>query len=173
MFLDLGQAFTELFALMTLPALFCTGLGLMFVIIEFFQTTGKLSAAGGTVLIAAGIALRMIAGPSAGALFWMLFIITVVLTLAHTVVLITQKRDWLLHSLTLALSGGDVPGGKSGYAYLKNLTGVASTDIDPTGHITVNDVNFFVFSIDPIKKGSRVSVSAVTDERIYVEQIIE
>ena len=47
-----------------------------------------------------------------------------------------------------------------------------STDISLTGHVSINDVNFFVCSKKPIEKGSIVRVLDVDEENIFVEKLL-
>ncbi len=168
----MGSSFIELFEGMSVSAFMCLTLGLMFVVIEFFQTTNGFAASCGSALIIAGTVIRMLASGSVGVLFWIAFFVAVILFAAHSVALFTQKRNWLVQSLTLALDESPVMTRGSGYAYLKNLTGVATTDIDLTGHVSINDVNFFVSSKTPIEKGSLVRVIGVDDENVFVERLL-
>lgn len=167
----MGDSFIELFDGMSITAFMCISLGLMFVIIEFFQTTNGIVAFLGGALIASGTVMRMLAGGTLGVLFWMVFLVSVVLFAAHTVALITQKRNWLVQSLTLAINENPMAARGAGYGYLKNLTGVATTDISLTGHVSINDVNFFVSSKTPIEKGTVVRVVDADGESIVVEPL--
>ncbi len=168
----MGNSFIELFEGMSVSAFMCLSLGLMLVIVEFFQTTNRFAAICGSVLIVAGTVIRMLADGSVGILFWITFSVAVILLVAHSVMLFTQKRNWLVHSLTLALDESPVMMRGAGYSYLKNLTGVATTDINLTGHVSINDVNFFVSSKTPIEKGSLVRVLDVDDENVFVERLL-
>ena len=168
----MGSSFIELFEGMSVSAFMCIALGLMLVIIEFYQTTKGFAVGCGSALIATGTVIRMLTAGTLGILFWIVFFVAVILLSAHSVMLFTQKRNWLVQSLTLALNESPVMMRGAGYSYLKNLTGVATTDINLTGHVSINDVNFFVCSKTPIEKGGLVRVLDVDGENIIVEQLL-
>ena len=60
-----------------------------------------------------------------------------------------------------------------GYSYLLGREGVATTDINGTGHMSLDDVNFFVSGDEFIEKGCMVRVVRVDGESIKVVGIYE
>ncbi len=169
-FHTLGEAFSELFTGMSVSVFMCIITGMMLVIIEFYCTSKGLIGSLGAVLIGAGVLIRMLFNGSFAVLFSMLFLIILILFAAQILMLATQKKNWLVHSLSIALQSS---GKGSDYNYLKNLTGVATTDINPSGHIAIGEINFFVSAPEFIEKGSLVRVVEADGEKIVVKQISE
>ena len=78
------------------------------------------------------------------------------------------KKAWLATSLAIKLKREVDESQKSGYAYLLGRTGVASTDVSPSGHIILDGNDFVVSSDEFIQKGSPVEVVHVVGDVIKV-----
>lgn len=163
---------TELFAGMSTASFVLTLLGLMLIVVEFFQPSHGIAAACGAVLTICGVVVRMLSGGTSVMLFFMVFFIAVVLLAAHMLALRTQKKAWLTQSLALKLQN-DVQEQEGDYSVLLGRDGMATTDIDGTGHMTLDDVNFFVTSEGFIAKGNTVRVVRVTGDRISVMPVYD
>ena len=146
-------------------------LGLMLIIVEFFQPSRGIPSYCGIVLVLCGIVIRMLKDSSMIMLFYMVFGCAVILLVAHVVLCLLPKKAWLTQSLALklekAVEGADI----DDYESLVGKTGTATTDIDEFGHVAVGDVNLYVASDAFIEKGSSVRVVLVSDDKIEVELI--
>ena len=159
-----------LFGDMSIVTFMLLVLGLMLIVVEFFQPSYRFPTYCGSVLIALGIIVRMLSGGTLLMLFYMVFGCAAVLIAAHLIMLVTQKRPWLSHSLALKLRRSMQD---DGYSYLLGREGVATTDINGTGHMSLDDVNFFVSGDEFIEKGCMVRVVRVDGESIKVVGIYE
>lgn len=168
-----GTSFIEMFLKTSISSIMCIVVGLMLIIIELFQGTHKkLAGVLGGISIIVGIAIRMLTGPSVGVLFFIVLSIAFVLLGTHLLMLVLQKRRWLIQSLSLALHDEEyLKTHTEDYKKLIDLTGIATTDIDETGHMSIGDVNFFVTAAEFIKKGSTVRVLEADRQHILVESL--
>ncbi len=162
----------ELFTGMSVVTFILLSLGLMLIVVEFFQPAHKISAYCGAVLTLCGIAVRMLSGGTLVMLFFMVFFCAVVLLAAHILKLFTQKRAWLATSLALKLERS-VQEETDGYEYILGREGVATTDISGNGHMSLDNVNFFVSSQEFIAKGSKVRVVHVFGDSIKVVPVYD
>lgn len=162
---------TELVTDSSLATVILLGLGLMLIIVEFFQPARGIPSYCGIVLVICGIVIRMIIGGSLIMLFYMLFGCAVILLVAHVILSLRPKKAWLTQSLAIklekAVEGEDI----EDYESLIGKIGTATTDIDEYGHVAVGDVNLYVASDIFIVKGSSVRVVRVSDEKIEVVPI--
>ena len=161
-----------LFGDMSIVTFMLLVLGLMLIVVEFFQPSYRFPTYCGSVLIALGIIVRMLSGGTLLMLFYMVFGCAAVLIAAHLIMRVTQKRPWLSHSLALKLKRS-MQEDDDGYGYLLGREGVATTDIDGNGHMTIDDVNFFVSGDGFISKGSTVRVVHVAGDSIKVMSVYE
>ena len=145
-------------------------LGLMRIVVEFFQPAYKYPTYCGVALIALGIVVRMLGGGNFIMLFYMVSFCVTVLIGVHMIMLAVHKKAWLSHSLALKLRRSMQD---DGYSYLLGREGVATTDINGTGHMSLDDVNFFVSGDEFIEKGCMVRVVRVDGESIKVVGIYE
>ena len=160
----------DLFAGMSAVTVICVSIGLILIVIEFFQPAYKYPTYCGCALIALGVVVRMLGGGTFIMLFYMAFFCVTVLMAAHLIMLVTQKKAWLTHSLALKLRRAMQNDGE-GYDYLRGREGVATTDIDGNGHMSLDDVNFFVTGDEFIEKGCLVRVVRVDGDSIRVEGV--
>ncbi|WP_251617953.1 NfeD family protein [Pumilibacter muris] len=162
----------ELFSGMSVVTFILVALGLMLIVIEFFQPAHRISAYCGAALTFCGIAVRMLSGGTLVMLFFMVFFCAVVLLAAHILKLFTQKKAWLATSLALKLERS-VQEEADGYSYILGREGVATTDISGNGHMSLDNVNFFVSSEEFIAKGSTVRVVHVFGDSIRVVPVYD
>lgn len=170
--LSFGAQFIELFAQMSVVTYICLLTGLMLIIVEFFQPSRGIFGYSGLTLLILGIVVRMIGRGTVAMLFMMVFFSVAVILIAHTVMLWRHKREWLTHSLALAITDTDIKQ-LTNYSFLLNREGIASTDIDKKGHMTINEINFYVSSANFIPKGTRVRVTDVRGDKIQVSAVYE
>lgn len=163
---SLGKEISALFSDMTASVLVLLAIGLILVIAEFFRPMRGLGYGCGATVLACAIVLRMLSGASAGALFLMLFMTAFVLFAAHLLMIAFHKREWLLVS-----SGIIDEEGADKYSYLIGLRGVTTTSVAPSGHMSINDINFYVTSEAAIDVGVEVVVKNVSGDRIIVEPV--
>lgn len=167
--IGLGEQFVKLFSEMSVVTFILLVLGIMLVVTEFFSPARGVVGALGALLLALGVAVRMLAGGTLAMLFLLIAFIAAIVLPVHLVMMRLHKHDWLAHALALAVSGEENPVTRE-YSFLKGHAGIATTDIDPKGHMAINDINFFVTSLRPVKKGAAVIVTEVCGDRIVVEQ---
>lgn len=168
----LRQNLTELFGGMSIISFMLTTVGLMLVIVEFFQPSYRFPTYCGALTIAGGVVVRMLSGGTFIMLFYMVLIIAVVILGAHMLMLATQKKPWLTQSLALKLENA-LPEDTDDYSFLLGRDGVATTDIDGNGHMAIDDVHFFVTSGVFIAKGTNVRVVRVAGDRIDVSAVYD
>lgn len=164
------QNLSDLFGGMSIVTFMLIALGLMLVVTEFFQPTYGMAAGCGAVLLAAGVTVRILSGGTLLMLFFLSFFIVAVLIAAHMLMLVTQKRAWLSTSLALKLKRSVQEAEADGYVPLLGRKGIATTDIEASGHIAVDDVNLFVTADEFIPKGCAVRVVRADGNRIQVER---
>ena len=169
-----GGLIKNLIALVTdssIATVILLGLGLMLIIVEFFQPSRGIPSYCGIVLLICGIVIRMLKDSSMIMLFYMVFGCAVILLAAHVLLSLLPKKAWLTQSLALklekAVEGADI----DDYESLVDKIGTATTDIDEFGHAAVGDINLYVASDTFIEKGSSVRVVRVSDDKIEVEPV--
>ena len=162
----------ELFAGMSVVTFMLILVGLMLIVVEFFQPSYGFPTACGSALVLLGITVRMLSGGTLVMLFFMVFFCAVLLLTVHMLMLLTQKRAWLATSLAFTLKRSMQPE-EGGYAFLLGQDGVATTDISGSGHMAIDDVNFFVGSETFIPKGTAVRVVRVAGDSIRVMPVYE
>lgn len=158
--------FTELFSGMSVMVFVCLIAGLTLIITDFYQPTKGLASGCGAAALALGLTLRMLSGGTIGMLFVLTAIIAAVLFAAHAIMLKVHKRLWLYQSL----EQNRLRGVKGNYGFLIGLEGVTTTEVAPLGHMSINEVNFFVTSQEIIGKGERVRVTEVEGDKIIVKR---
>ena len=166
--MTLSRNLAELFTGTGIVTIMLISLGLMLIIIEFFQPAHRIPTYCGAALTVCGTAVRMFSGGTLVMLFFMVFGCVLILFLAHILMLLTQKRAWLTQSLALKLEHSINEDEIEGYAFLLGRTGVATTDIRESGHMTIDDVIFFVACDSFIAKGTPVRVVNVSGDSIMV-----
>lgn len=99
----LGTEFVELFSQMSVMAFVCLLIGVVLIIVEFFQPISGILITCGSILIIVGVALRMIFGGTFAMMFFMFFFCVAICLCAHIIMLFRHKKDWLTHSLALSI----------------------------------------------------------------------
>lgn len=168
LYLSLGNEISRLFSDMSAVVAVLFAVGLMLVVIEYFQSTKGIAYGCGIVCVTTAIALRMIAGGTPGMLFFMLFLVAAVLFAMHLFMLALHKREWLMLSSGIA---DEESYADAKYSYLVGLCGVTTTEVAPNGHMSINDINFYVTAAEPIEAGVSVTVREVNGDKIVVEPI--
>lgn len=162
-----GKELAALFSDMSIAVVVLFVIGLALIAVEFFQPMYGIGAGSGTVLVFTAAIVRMLAYGTEGMLFFMLFFVSAVVLLTHALMLRLYKRDWLMQSVYAV----DEPDSEDDvYSFLLSLEGVATTRIAGYGHMSINDVNFYVTSDEPIAKGERVRVVKVEGDKIFVRR---
>lgn len=164
---QLSKLITE----MSIVVVICFFVGMMFVIIEFFQPAHNIFSACGATLIIFSIVIRMLEGGTVAMLFMMTFSAFILVAASHIIMLFFTKSLWLSSKYKNAESSEIAD--SSSYAFLVNLEGFSTTDISPQGHMSINDINFFVTSNERIEKGKKVKVVDVDGDKILVEKVEE
>ena len=163
---SLGIEIVTLFEDMTASVVVLFALGLILVIAEFFRPMRGLGYGCGAAVLVCAIVLRMLSGGTVGTLFLMLFLTAFILFGAHLFMIALHKREWLLVS-----SGITDEEGADKYSYLIGLRGVTTTSVAPSGHMSINDINFYVTGEVAIDVGVEVVVKNVSGDRIIVEPV--
>ena len=161
----------ELFQNMSVTTFMLVTLGIMLIVVEFFQPSHRFPTYCGIVLIALGITLRMLGGGTFIMLFYMLFFCTVIIFAVHIIMLATQKKAWLTQSLALKLESSISE--EDEYSHLLGRDGIATTDIDGSGHITVEDVILLVTGDEFISKGTKVRIVRVSGDSVRVVPVYD
>lgn len=162
----MAQEFINLMSNMSIVSICTILIGMMLVVIEFYQPARGLVGGVGAALIVTGIVFRMLMRGTVGMLFIMVLFIAGVLMFFHTLMLRIQKKDWLTHSLALLIQKGEKV---KPYEFLVGMTGISTSMINPIGHMTINDVNFLVTSATTIEINKRVKVVEASGDKIIVE----
>lgn len=165
-----------LFTGMTLPALICLILGLIFIVIEIFQPGFGIFGIIGGILSIIGIILRVIKGDGnpLAQIFIILFIETVLILAAFIIMVTTSKKGWLNRS-PLVEKGTAVSTeyseGTENYTRLIGKLGVAVTDLRPSGKVNVDGSIYDVIADGFfIKKGEGVKITAAEGVKITVSR---
>lgn len=143
-------------------------LGLILIITEFFRPMNGIGYGCGAAVTGCGTAVRMLTQSTAGTLFLLMFFIAAILLGAHLLMLALHKREWLLVSSGIA---DDEPESDDEYSYLIGLRGVTTTPVAPSGHMSINDINFYVTSESEIGVGVEVEVKQVSGAKIMVAPV--
>lgn len=163
---------TELFSGMSVVSFILTVVGIILIVTEYFQPSRGYLSVCGAVLTVSGIIVRMLSGGTFIMLFFMIFFIVTILFAAHIIMLIFQKKEWLMQSVAFKLENAYAA--KEGeYGFLLGRDGLATTDIDCNGQILIDNIHFFVTSSGFIPSGSVVRVIRVEGDRIDVAQVEE
>ena len=163
---------TDLITDSSIATVILLGLGLMLIIVEFFQPARGIPSYCGIVLSLCGIVIRMLKSDGTFImLFYMLFGCALILLVAHVFLSLRQKKAWLTQSLAIKLEKAMNDDGIDDYEDLIDKIGTATTDIDENGHVTLGDINLYVASDTFIEKGSKVRVVRVSDDKIEVEAV--
>lgn len=163
---DFGKETAVFLSGMSAAAAILLLVGLILAVVEFFRPMKGLGYYTGGAVLAVGMMIRMFSGGSVGTLFIMLLIVSAVLLGSHLTMIALHKREWLF-----VASGYDFdePGDGDEYSYLVGLKGITTTRVDMSGHMSINDVNFYVTSRLPIDVGVEVIVRKVSGVEIIVE----
>ena len=163
-----GTEIARLFSGMsTLSAVLLT-VGLILIITEFFRPIKGIGIGCGSAVTACGVTVRMLSDGSVGMLFALLLFIAAILLAAHLLMLALHKREWLIPSLGIV---DEEPPPDDEYSYLIGLRGYTTTAVAPSGHMSINDINFYVTSSMPIDSGVEVEVKKVSGAKIIVEPV--
>ena len=163
---SIGSEISMFLGDMTASVSILVALGLILVIAEFFRPMKGLGYGCGFSSLVLGVIMGMLASPSVGALFIMSLFIAFVLLAAHLVMIALQKREWLFVSTGIIDEEN-----ADKYSYLVGLCGTTTTSVAPNGHMSINDINFYVTSSEPIDVGVEVIVRRVSGDRIIVEPV--
>lgn len=166
--------FVLLFADMGVAAGICLVLGLILCIIEIFQPGFGIFGALGTILILAGIIIRMIQGGSLLMLFIMVFLIIVILLGCFLIMVRSMKYGWLSRT-SLVLQGTAVneefSDGTKNHNDLIGKEGIANTPLRPSGKAEIDGVLYDVVAQSSfIDKGKKVVVLEIEGVRIVVKE---
>ena len=140
-------------------------IGFILLCVEFFQPMHGVFYGLGTGLVGAAFITRAIYG-NAGVAFMFILFTAILLFAVHAVSLFTQKREWL----RVARLEKESERSRK-YVKLIDSIGVASTPINMTGSVAINDINLVVFSETPIAKGESVRIVKITSDKILVERV--
>lgn len=165
--MTLGKEIARMFSGMNATSAVLFAVGLMLIITEFYRPLRGLGYGCGGVVTSLAIVLRMLSDAGIGTLFLMLFIAAFVLLAAHLLMLALHKREWLLLSTGIT----DDDGSDTEYSYLIGLCGVTTTEVNPSGHMSINDINFYVSADEYIEQGVEVTVKQVSGANIIVERV--
>ncbi len=165
----LGKEIANLFSGMSAVSAVMLLLGLMLIIAEFFRPMRSLGYASGGITVALAVVIRMLSGANVATLYLMLIFVAFILFAAHLLMLALQKREWLL--LSSGIADEETGGDDAEYSYLVGLRGITTTAVAPSGHVAINDINFYVTSQQPIDVGVEVVVKRVSGAQIIVEPI--
>lgn len=162
--MTLSESFTVLFSELNSISVSLWICGIVLIVIEFYQNCRGVSAILGTLCSIAACVVAVITTGSIGASFVFVFLTVIILYSAHVLMLATQKYRWL------KTAAGKKSGHTREYMHLINREGIATTEINPTGHIAVGDTNLFVSSVAAIEKGETVKIVTVADDKIIVKR---
>lgn len=165
---SLGREIINLFSGMSAVSVALFSLGLMLVVTEYFQSTKGIAYGCGIASMITAAAVRMVMGGTLGTLFVMLFFIALILFATHLLMLALHKREWLLLSSGIA---DEESYDDDKYSYLVGLCGTTTTELSPSGHMSINEINFYVTAEEPIEAGAYVTVKQVCGDKIVVERV--
>lgn len=154
---DFWNEFVRLFTGMGVAAGICIVLGLILVIIEIFQPGFGFFGGLGTLLIIAGIVIRMLQGGSLLMLFIMIFIVVVILLGAFLIMVRSMKYGWLSRT-DLIQTGTAVSPERSDatqdFSKLVNRTGKTTTPLRPSGKAVIDGTVY-----DVVTQGAFIDVN--------------
>ena len=167
-----GDSFVRLFTEMNAWTIAVFALGIIFCAIEMFVPGFGFFGISGTVLIVAGIVMRMIFGGD-----WLMLLYMVLIALALFILMfwvfsriITKSRlakTPLFHVDSAVPTG--VTEGTRDYSFLVGEVGVTETILHPIGRVSFNSGTVDVVANDGyIQKGAKVRVIHVEGQRIVV-----
>ena len=161
-----------LFTGMTIPVVLALVLGYIFLVVELFKTGLKIFGVVGAALVALGAGLRVAEGDGNpfAQIFTLLFIETLAVFVAFTVLILTVKKGWLLHTPG-SESVDEQTEDKSEQIVRQGGIGVALTDISPSGRANVGGIVVDVTSDGfYIKRGEGIRVVKTENGVIGVER---
>lgn len=140
-------------------------LGVMLLAVEFCQSMHAVASGCGAAVAVCGIVLGMLPGGGEGTLYLLVSAFLFCVYAAHVVMLAVFKRDWLRQSayLKVARATEEKP--------LLEAEGVAETDFEPFGRVSVDGRQVFARAYAHIKAGETVKITRAVGNRIYVERI--
>ncbi len=163
--MGLGESFAALFDGTTILTVSLWVTGMILFAVEYFQPMRGIAYTIGLVLIGSAFVTHTVHG-TPGEAFMFVFITAIMMFAVHAVSLGTHRRDWL------KVARLEKAGERSRkYGSLIDRIGTASTPIDLTGNVTVNDINLVVYSESPIAQGETVRIIKVTHDKIMVERV--
>ena len=166
--------FVELFAGMGIAAGICLVLGLILCIIEIFQPGFGIFGALGTLLIIAGLVIRMLQGGTLVMLFIMIFIVIVILLAAFMIMVRSMKYGWLSRADFIQTGTAVNPNRSDAtkdFSYLLDKTGKTSTSLRPSGKAIIEDQEYDVIAQGTfINKDVDIKVIEVEGVRIVVRE---
>ena len=166
---QLGQLF-EQFGLVAATMI---GLGLCIVLVGLVERIGVALYYIGFGLIALGITVRMLDGGTVFMLFVQLLIVCSIVTVMFVIVNVKSKKAWPIKASSLSVNTEIYEENKGGYEFLVGLEGDAITPLAPTGHIRVQDINFFVTNLGDkaLAQGTRVVIDSTKADKIFVRTL--
>lgn len=171
------EEFALLFTGMSIPAIICLIMGVIFIIIEIFEPGFGVFGILGGILAVAGIVLRVIVGDgnAFAQIFILLFIYMIIIVVAFLIMVFASKRGWLKRSPLIMKSTAvseTFSAGTENYNSLIGKRGVATTDLRPTGKVSIDGGLYDVVTDGfYIKKDESVVVSNVEGGKITVTRV--
>ena len=166
--------FVRLFTGMGVAAGVCIVLGLVLVIIEIFQPGFGVFGGLGTLLIIAGIVIRMLQGGSLLMLFIMIFIVVIILLGAFTIMVRSMKYGWLSRTdfiQTGTAVGTDRSEATKDFSQLLDLSGKTTTPLRPSGKAVINGTEYDVVAQGAFISSEReIKVVEIEGVRIVVRE---
>ncbi len=172
--INFWDEFVRLFTGMGVAAGICIVLGLIFVIVEIFQPGFGFFGAIGTLLIIAGIVIRMLQGGSLLMLFIMIFIVVIILLGAFMIMVRSMKYGWLSRTdfiqMGTAVSTGRSDATKD-FSELLNKTGKTTTPLRPSGKAIIDGIEYDVIAQGTfINSDKDIKVIEIEGVRIVVRE---
>jgi membrane-bound ClpP family serine protease len=169
------QEIAVLFTGMTPIVIVCLIIGLIFVIVEIFSPGFGIFGIAGSLLLLAGIVLRVIErdGNPFVQIFILLFLIAILVSLSFVIMVELSKRGFISRSPIFQKGTAvDVERseGTEDYKSLIGKEGVAETYLRPVGKAKIGGVVYDVVADGAffLPKGTKVKVSAIEGVRIIV-----
>ena len=164
-----------LFTGMTPLVIVCLIVGLIFVIVEIFSPGFGIFGIAGSLLLLAGIILRVVKGDGnpLAQIFILLFLIAILVSLSFVVMVELSKRGFISRS-PLFQRGTAVDLERSeateDYKTLVGKAGIAETYLRPVGKAQIEGITYDVIAGGAffLPRGTKIKVSAVEGVRFTV-----
>lgn len=172
MFNTAGDSFVRLFTEMNAWAIVLFVLGIIFCAIEACVPGFGFFGIAGTIMIVAGIVVRMVCGGDLYMLLYMILIALALFSLLFFVVSLLIRKSKLGKTAIFNV-GTAVPEDKTegtrDYDFLAGKTGVVTSVLRPAGKVKIDDEIFDVVARDGfVEAGASVKVVAVEGSKIIV-----